>query len=59
MTPGAYHVISETGPDHQKTFRVEVRIGGQVTAIGCGKTKKEAEQSAAIAALIQLGAEEN
>jgi ribonuclease-3 len=59
MTPGSYHVISETGPDHQKTFRVEVRIGGQVTAIGCGRTKKEAEQSAAIAALIQLGVEEN
>jgi ribonuclease-3 len=59
MTPGVYHVISESGPDHQKTFRVEVRIPGQVTAAGCGKTKKEAEQSAAIAALIQLGAEEN
>jgi len=59
MTPGAYHVISESGPDHQKTFRVEVRIAGQVTAMGCGRTKKEAEQSAAIAALIQLGAEEN
>jgi ribonuclease III len=59
MAPGAYHVISESGPDHQKTFRVEVRIAGQVTAMGCGRTKKEAEQSAAIAALIQLGAEEN
>jgi ribonuclease-3 len=59
MVPGVYHVIAESGPDHQKTFRVEVRIGGQVTAMGCGKTKKEAEQSAAIAALIQLGAEEN
>lgn len=59
MTPGAYHVIAESGPDHQKTFRVEVRIGGQVTAMGSGRTKKEAEQSAAIAALIQLGAEEN
>ena len=59
MTPGVYHVISESGPDHQKTFRVEVRVAGQVTAVGCGKTKKEAEQSAAIAALIQLGAEEN
>ena len=59
MAPGAYHVISESGPDHQKTFRVEVRITGQVTAMGCGRTKKEAEQSAAIAALIQLGAEEN
>jgi ribonuclease-3 len=59
MAPGAYYVIAETGPDHQKTFRVEVRIAGQVNAIGCGRTKKEAEQAAAIAALIQLGAEEN
>jgi ribonuclease III len=59
MAPGAYYVVAETGPDHQKTFRVEVRIAGQVSSVGCGKTKKEAEQSAAIAALIQLGAEEN
>jgi len=59
MSPGAYHVVAETGPDHQKTFRVEVRIAGQVSAVGCGRTKKEAEQAAAIAALIQLGAEEN
>ena len=59
MAPGAYHVISESGPDHQKMFRVEVRIAGQTPAIGSGRTKKEAEQSAAIAALIQLGAEEN
>ena len=59
MMPCSYHVVSESGPDHQKTFRVEVRIAGQVTAMGCGKTKKEAEQSAAVAALIQLGAEEN
>jgi len=59
MAPGIYHVIAESGPDHQKTFRVEVRICGQVTAMGSGRTKKEAEQSAAVAALIQLGAEEN
>src|ERR1700688_2313506 len=59
MVPGAYRVIAESGPDQQKTFRVAVRIAGQVTAMGCGRTKKEAEQSAAIAALIQLGAEEN
>lgn len=58
MAPGAYHVIAESGPDHQKTFRVEVRIAGQTPAMGLGRTKKEAEQSAAIAALIQLGAEE-
>jgi ribonuclease III len=59
MAPGCYMVIAENGPDHQKTFRVEFRIAGQVSAIGSGKTKKEAEQAAAIAALIQLGAEEN
>src|SRR5271170_2683649 len=59
MAPGIYHVIAESGPDHKKVFQVEVRIGGHVTAMGSGKTKKEAEQSAAIAALIQLGAEEN
>jgi ribonuclease-3 len=57
MAPGIYHVIAETGPDHQKMFRVEVRIAGQTPAAGAGRTKKEAEQSAAVAALIQLGAE--
>ncbi len=56
VPPGRYHIIEETGPDHQKTFRVEVRIPGKITAVGTGKTKKEAEQAAAIAALIQLGA---
>src|SRR5580693_6730447 len=59
MAPGIYHVIAETGPDHQKTFRVEVRVAGQTPAVGAGRTKKEAEQSAAVAALIQLGAEGN
>jgi len=59
MAQPSYHVVAENGPDHLKTFDVEVRIPGQVTAGGSGRTKKEAEQSAAIAALIQLGAEEN
>ena len=53
--PCRYHVIEESGPDHEKTFRVEVRIPGEITAIGTGRTKKEAQQSAATAALIQLG----
>ena len=53
--PCRYHIIDESGPDHEKTFRVEVRIPGEITAIGTGRTKKEAEQSAATAALIQLG----
>lgn len=59
IAPVSYCVIAETGPDHQKVFQVEVRIAGFAPALGTGRTKKEAEQSAAIAALIQLGAEGN
>ncbi len=44
-----YHV-EESGPDHQKTFHAEVRIGGQVHGEGTGRSKKEAEQQAAEAA---------
>jgi ribonuclease-3 len=57
MAPCSYHVIEEAGPDHEKTFRVEVRITREITAAGTGKTKKEAEQAAALAALHQLGVE--
>jgi ribonuclease-3 len=57
VAPGSYRIVEESGPDHEKTFRVEVRVAGEVMAVGTGKTKKEAEQSAAVAALIQLGAE--
>jgi ribonuclease-3 len=57
LTPGIYRIVEESGPDHEKTFCVQVRVAGDVTAIGTGKSKKEAEQSAAVAALIQLGAE--
>jgi ribonuclease-3 len=56
VAPASYHIVEETGPDHEKTFRVEVRIAGEITAVGTGKTKKEAEQSAAVAALMQFGA---
>ena len=57
MSPCNYRVVDEAGPDHEKTFRVEVRITGELTAAGTGKTKKEAEQAAAVAALYQLGVE--
>jgi len=49
-----YHVLRETGPDHQKTFLVEVTVAGRVTATGAGSNKKESEQSAAQQALEQL-----
>jgi ribonuclease-3 len=44
-----YHV-EESGPDHQKSFRALVRVGGQVYGTGKGRSKKEAEQQAAEAA---------
>jgi ribonuclease III len=49
-----YRVSSETGPDHQKVFQVDVRIDGQVAATGMGRTKKDAEQEAARLALAAL-----
>jgi ribonuclease-3 len=54
MPPCHYRVVEEAGPDHEKTFHVEVRINSEIAAVGTGKTKKEAEQSAAVAALQQL-----
>ena len=46
-----YRVISETGPDHQKQFEVELSVKGDVYGRGIGKSKKEAEQRAAKEAL--------
>jgi ribonuclease-3 len=44
-----YHV-EESGPDHQKSFRASVWIGGRAYGDGEGRSKKEAEQQAAEAA---------
>ena len=42
-----YVLVSETGPAHDKTFKVNVLVSGIVFGTGVGKTKKEAEQNAA------------
>jgi ribonuclease-3 len=52
--PAEYRLTGETGPDHQKTFEVEVWIDGERMARGEGSTKKEAEQRAAQTALELL-----
>jgi len=52
--PAEYRLAGETGPDHQKTFRVEVWIKGECLASAEGTTKKEAEQKAARSALEKL-----
>jgi ribonuclease-3 len=53
LTP-SYRLVSETGPDHDKSFTVEVSTGGRVLGRGTGKNKKLAETEAARAALEQL-----
>lgn len=50
-----YVLVNEFGPDHQKTFEVEVRLNSNVVGHGSGKTKREAEQFAAKDALNLFG----
>lgn len=50
VTP-AYKVLSEAGPDHDKHFTVGIYFGKDLIAEGKGKSKQEAEQKAAEAAL--------
>jgi ribonuclease III len=46
-----YRLVGEQGPDHKKTFEIEVMINNKFAAKGSGKSKKEAEQDAAQNAL--------
>ena len=50
VTP-AYKVLHESGPDHDKHFTVGILFGSDLIAEGKGKSKQEAEQSAALNAL--------
>jgi ribonuclease III len=54
QTPAEYRVARESGPDHQKTFEIEVWVNGSRLASAAGSTKKEAEQRAARKALARL-----
>lgn len=53
LTP-RYRVVAEHGPDHSKTFEVELELRGEVVGRGSGRSKKDAEQAAAKIALDQL-----
>jgi ribonuclease-3 len=50
-----YRLAAESGPDHAKSFTVEVEVNRQVLGIGTGRSKKMAETEAARAALKKLG----
>lgn len=54
----SYVLSSESGPDHDKCFTVEVRLNSNVIGKGSGKSKKRAEQMAAKQALQLMGIEE-
>ncbi len=49
-----YKTIGESGPDHDKSFIVEVEVNGKFLAKGKGKSKKEAQMRAAKLALENL-----
>jgi len=53
QTP-TYQVIEAMGPDHDRRFTVEVKVGDTVLGSGSGKSKKSAEAEAARSALDQL-----
>jgi ribonuclease-3 len=46
-----YETVSQSGPEHEKTFVVQVMWGGTVLGKGSGRSKKQAETAAALEAL--------
>lgn len=48
------YVVTESGPDHEKTFQATARVAGGDYGTGAGRSKKEAEQQAAEAAWTYL-----
>ena len=49
-----YELVGESGPDHNKTFQMQVLLNGRPIGQGSGHSKKEAEQAAANAAIERL-----
>ena len=55
LSEPVYCVVDELGPDHKKTFVVQVIVDGEIIAESSGRTKKEAQQAAARLALEKIG----
>lgn len=53
--PPMYRVLDEKGPDHAKCFKVGVEMGSRRFTPSWGQSKKQAEQTAALNALTELG----
>jgi ribonuclease III len=54
-TVPAYTLESREGPDHDPQFTISVKVGGFEPASGIGRSKREAEQAAAMAVLLREG----
>lgn len=50
-----YHILNESGPDHDKIFEICAQVNGKKYSPAQGKTKKQSEQNAALNALKALG----
>jgi len=62
LEPGEYRMVSASGPEHERIFRVEFRMGGNPLASAEGRSKKQAELVAArlaLEALDKTSAKEN
>lgn len=53
----SYRLVGEAGPDHAKVFSMEVLLNDAVIGAGQGRSKKEAEQAAAKAAVLAIEAQ--
>lgn len=53
-----YEIVAQSGPPHDRTFEAAVSRFGKELARGVGRTKKQAEQAAALSALKKLRGEE-
>jgi ribonuclease-3 len=49
-----YRLVSTTGPDHERQFRVDVLVGGERVGSGAGSSRREAETAAAAEAMAAL-----
>jgi ribonuclease-3 len=51
-----YRLLDASGPDHEKSFRIEVWVGGEVLGVGAGSSRREAETAAAAEAIERIRA---
>jgi ribonuclease-3 len=57
-TQPIYELLAARGPDHAKRFTTRIRIAGRELGVGEGASKKQSEQAAARAALVQIEQEQ-